>query len=83
MANEHGGARKGAGRPKGSTENLHFKNLLQEHGQQIVQLIIDKALAGDDKSLKLCFERLIPALKSVEICGPSDVESMPLIIKCT
>lgn len=81
MANEHGGARKGAGRPKGSTQNLDFKKLLQEHGLEIIQIIIDKALSGDDKSLKLCFERLIPIPKYVEISGSSEVDMTPLVIQ--
>lgn len=83
MANEHGGKRKGAGRPKGSTQNLHFKNLLQDHGLEIIQIIIDKALSGDDKCLKLCFERLIAVPKCLEISGSSDIEALPLIIQTT
>jgi len=80
MSNNHGGARPGSGRPKGSTNNLKFRELLNLHGEEIIQVVIDKARSGDIACLKLCFERLIPNIKSVEISGNPDNQT-PLIIR--
>ena len=80
MANNHGGARPGAGRPKGTSSNKKFRELLELHGEEIIQIIIENALNGDRLALKQCFDRLLPALKAVEVSGSSEDNAAPLEI---
>ena len=51
-----------AGRPKGSRNKMTLlaEQLLDSSGEQIVNKVIEKALAGDSSALNLCFGRLMP-----------------------
>jgi hypothetical protein len=51
-----------AGRPKGSRNKMTLmaEQLLDASGEQIVALVIQRALAGDPSAMNLCFGRLVP-----------------------
>lgn len=49
------------GRPKQATTAL--KRQLAEHGAELVEKAVQMALAGDTAALKLCLDRIAPALK--------------------
>jgi len=51
-----------SGRPKQDTANL--KPLLAQHGESVLQKVIDAALEGDLTACKLVLDRLYPAIKS-------------------
>jgi len=50
-----------SGRPKQDTANL--KPLLAQHGESVLQKVIDSALEGDLTACKLVLDRLYPAIK--------------------
>ena len=50
-----------SGRPKKDTANL--KPLLAQHGESVLQKVIDAALDGDLTACKLVLDRLYPAIK--------------------
>ena len=51
-----------SGRPKQDTANL--KKLLAQHGESVLQKVIDAALEGDLTACKLVLDRLYPGIKS-------------------
>ena len=57
------------GRPKGSVNKYTqlARELLSSRGEEIVAVVIDKALKGDVHCLKMCMDRIVPAQKAVEI----------------
>lgn len=57
----------GKGRPPGSPnkKSLAHKELLLDHGEELVGTTIALAKQGHPVALKLCMERLIPRLKDV------------------
>ena len=57
------------GRPKGSVNKYTqlARELLSSRGEEIVQVVIEKALKGDVHCLKMCMDRIVPAQKAVEI----------------
>lgn len=61
-----GGKREGAGRPPGSTSKRlrELRALLDPHKEQLVTKAVEMALEGDSTSLRLCMERIFPAIKS-------------------
>lgn len=64
-----------AGRPKGSLNRTKAltEQLLGDNAMRIAKKIIQKALDDGDKDqaamLKLCFDRMLPAMRSVDIQG--------------
>lgn len=62
------GNQYGKGRPPGSPnkKSLVLQQLLFDHSEQIIADLIKDAKKGDPTALKLCVERLIPALRTVE-----------------
>jgi len=58
-----------AGRPKGSVNKYTqlARELLSSRGEEIVEVVIAKALKGDVHCLKMCMDRIVPAQKAVEI----------------
>lgn len=63
-----------AGRPKGSVNKYTqlARELLSSRGEEIVQVVIDKALKGDVHCLKMCMDRIVPQQKAVEIKHTKD-----------
>ncbi|MGE0917925.1 DUF5681 domain-containing protein [Trichlorobacter lovleyi] len=54
----------GAGRPKGSSDRrTQLRELLQPHAADLISTVVTKALAGDMTAMRLCLDRIIPALK--------------------
>lgn len=69
------------GRPVGSTHTSKIRNLLASHSDKLVNQAISLALEGDTTALKICLERICPALKSkdepVKLTGLSDSATLP------
>jgi hypothetical protein len=51
-----------SGRPK--TESARLRVILAEHGEDIVKVVLDAALAGDLQAAKLVLDRISPPLKA-------------------
>lgn len=64
-----------AGRPKGL--NGQLRDALNDHGQEVIDKIIEAAKDGDMAALKMCLDRLVPPLrptsKPVNIDLPEDL----------
>lgn len=60
------------GRPIGSRNKatLIAQSLLYDAFEPIVKKTIERALAGDPSALKLCFDRLVPRERAIEIDLP-------------
>ena len=58
-----------AGRPVGSINKYTAlsREVLSAKGPEIVDKVIELALAGDRHCLKMCMDRIVPAHKAVEI----------------
>mgnify|MGYP001024933933 FL=1 len=58
-----------AGRPVGSVNKYTAlsREVLSAKGPEIVDKVIELALAGDRHCLKMCMDRIVPAHKAVEI----------------
>jgi len=61
MAFKKGQSGNPSGRPKQDTANL--KPLLAQHGESVLQKVIDAALEGDLTACKLVLDRLYPMIK--------------------
>ena len=59
-----------SGRPKAASAEL--KRQLAQHGTEVVQTVVDAALAGDLTACKLVLDRISPALKPV--ASPINIE---------
>jgi hypothetical protein len=55
----------GRGRPRGSRNKntLALQQMLAEHGEALVSKCVVAALQGDMLAMRLCIERLLPALR--------------------
>ena len=54
-----------AGKPKGARDKrTELRALFVPHAKDLVQKAIDLALSGDSTALRLCMDRLVPAIKS-------------------
>ncbi len=72
-----------AGRKKGVPNKVSRKVIerLAEHGDELLDVVLSKAAEGDMTALKLCLERLCPAMKEFplpavnlpDIEGPEDL----------
>ena len=58
-----GGKRPGAGRPRGSGKATQYRAMLEPYAEELIQLVVDKAKAGDMTALKLCLDRLCAPLR--------------------
>ena len=57
-----------AGKPKGARDKrTALRKLLEPHSEALVQKAVDMALEGDTTALRLCLERIIPALRTQEM----------------
>lgn len=56
------------GRPKGTKDKrTELRELLQPHAPALVEKAVELALQGDTTALKMCLDRIIPVMRSVEI----------------
>ena len=64
-----GEIRNPKGRPKGSVNKYTqlARELLSSRGEEIVEVVIARALKGDVHCLKMCMDRIVPAQKAIEI----------------
>ena len=67
-----------AGRPRGSRNKTSpLKDYLSEHeNEQLVRIVVDRALQGDKQASKLCIDRLVPRCSEVAIeidLGPTEI----------
>ncbi len=75
-----------AGRPKGSKDkNIALKQslakgLLGDHAQEIVGVVIDRALKGDANCLKMCIDRIIPLTRNSDGISSPKEETPNIII---
>lgn len=61
-----------AGRPRGVVDKrVALRKLLEPHAEKLVRRVVALALKGNAAALRLCLERLIPALKTRD--APVDV----------
>ena len=68
MKFEKGQSGNPAGRPPGLPDKrTELRALLDPHKDALVEKAVELALGGDTQALKLCMDRLIPPIKSVEM----------------
>ncbi|PHS69125.1 MAG: hypothetical protein COB23_07155 [Methylophaga sp.] len=54
-----------AGKPKGAKDKrTALRAMLEPHAKDLVKTVVEKALEGDTTALRLCIDRLMPALKA-------------------
>ena len=51
------------GRSKSSGKIAQLRAMLEPHAEELVQKARDMAMEGDSTALRLCLERLVPAIK--------------------
>lgn len=66
------------GRPK-DTRTAKVRSMLSSKSDKLIAKAVEMALAGDSQAMRLCLERIVPALKSkdspVTIPGFADAET--------
>jgi len=80
-----GVAQNPKGRPKGSVNKYTqlARELLSSRGEEIVEVVIAKALKGDVHCLKMCMDRIVPAQKAVEIKHTKDEGGLTINVGTT
>jgi len=64
-----------AGRPRGVVDKrVALRSLLEPHAEKLVQKVVTLALKGNSAALRLCLERLVPALKTRD--APVDIGTL-------
>jgi len=73
------------GRPKGSVNKYTklARELLSSRGEEIVEVVIAKALKGDVHCLKMCMDRIVPTQKAVEIKHTKGEEALVINVGTT
>lgn len=57
-----------AGKPKGAKDKrTELRELLQPHAAKLVEKAVTMALAGDATALRICIDRIIPAIKAKDV----------------
>lgn len=81
QSGKRGGARPGAGRPKGSSDRPKLRdNLTQEEKDMIITKVLEKAREGDTRMLQFLAEQLFgKAPASIELDGK--LELAPVLVK--
>lgn len=69
-----GGSGNPAGRPQGSGASAQLRSLLEASAPELTGKAIELALAGDTTALRICLERVVPALKAMD--APLDLEQL-------
>lgn len=54
------------GRPKGTSKLTEYREKLAAHADQLIAKVVEQALEGDTTALRLCLERIVPALRPKE-----------------
>ena len=69
------------GRPPGTTTAAKIRKLLASHQDALVKTVVDMALDGDVQALRLCLERICPALKATNepVAIPALAEATSLV----
>jgi hypothetical protein len=68
-----------AGRPPGSRSfQTQLRAALEEHGEEILEKLIERAKKGEPTSGRFLIERLMPAMKSAPVQVPLRLEGSPL-----
>jgi hypothetical protein len=62
------------GRARGSGKIAQLRAMLEPHAEDLVQKARDMAMEGDSTALRLCLERLLPAIKIKD--EPVSIESL-------
>ncbi len=56
-----------SGRPKGATDKrTELRALLEPHKEALADKVVELALGGDTTALRICIDRLMPALRPVD-----------------
>lgn len=48
----------------GKPHCMQLRNLLQQHAEDLIEKLVERAKLGDSWAMKLCIDRLIPPIKS-------------------
>jgi len=68
-----------AGRPPGSKSfQAQLRTALEEHGEEILEKLIERAKKGESTSGRFLIERLMPAMKSAPVQVPLQLEGSPV-----
>jgi hypothetical protein len=72
MTYQKGQSGNPAGRPPGIKDRrVELRELFQPKAKDLVAKAIEMALAGDTACLRLCIERVVPAMKSQDAPAPN------------
>lgn len=62
---ERGKSGNPSGRPRGAKDKrTALRALLEPHREELVRVVVDKALGGDGAALRVCLDRLIAPVRS-------------------
>lgn len=65
MAFQKGKSGNPAGKPRGAKDKrTELRSLFDQHREELIQVVIDKAKAGDATALRICLDRLIAPMRS-------------------
>ena len=82
MSFQKGQSGNPSGRPKGTKDKrTELRELLQPHAPALIEKAVEMALEGDTTALKMCLDRIIPAMRSVEITSGQNEEYESLVEK--
>ena len=82
MSFQKGQSGNPAGRPKGSKDKrTELRELLTPHAPALIDKAIEMALDGDTAAMKMCLDRIIPAMRAVEITTDQNDDYLSLVEK--
>lgn len=63
-----------AGKPKGAKDKrTELRELLRPHAPALLEKAVNMAMEGDPQALRLCLDRICPAIKSVSESAPIEI----------